>query len=335
MVKVLFQTNNVNGPSTIFNHNMLQGLNIFKDFSVDFYNKNYQNYDVVLFMGYDPDTECAKQTNSKIKVGIIDPRPGFNINFTNVDFILANGIEMRDFYSKNSQLIFNYYIYPELKYTNDAKINQKVIIGYHGNKVHLEASRERILPAIELLSEKYQVELWLMYDINSLGKWKYTSSSKSLYVKHLQWTEDGYQNHMSRVDIGIVPSLIPVKKSFLANKKNNFLNKIFTFNKLNKSSDDFSLRFKVTSNAGRALVFAQLKVPVVMDMTPSALQLISDSDNGFVCHSMESWFNSLSRLAESRSLRLDMANKMYKEFELNYSPEKINKKFKDFLLGIV
>lgn len=327
MVKLLFQTNNLKGASTIFNKNLLNGLNEFKDISIDFFNTDYINYDVVLFMGYDPDTEKAKQDNPSIKVGIIDPRPGFNIDFTNVDFILANGIEMRDHHSKFSKNIFNYYIYPELEHLNTKQKNQKIVIGYHGNKIHLMASEDRIMPAIELLSNKHQVEFWLMYDVKSLGKWNYSALNKDLIIKHIQWSEDGYQKYMSQVDIGVVPSLIPIQNPF-------FIKKIFKsiINKFNESHSDYLLRFKVTSNVGRGLVFAQLKVPVIMDMTPSALQFISDSSNGFVCYSKESWFNSLLKLSDSEHLRSSMAEKMYEEFNLNYSPKEVNRKFKNFLL---
>ena len=327
MIKLLFQTKNLKGPSTIFNQNLLKGLNELKDISIDFYNTNYINYDVVLFMGYDPDIKKAKQNNPLIKVGIIDPRPSFNIDFTDVDFILANGIEMRDYFSKFSKNIFNYYIYPELEFKKIKKNNQKVILGYHGNKIHLMASRKRLMPAIELLAHKHQVELWLMYDVESLGQWKYTASSKNLLIKHIQWNKDGYQKYMSQVDIGVVPSLIPIQNVSLVRKISKSI-----FNKFNESFSDYLLRFKVTSNVGRGLVFAQLKVPVIMDMTPSALQLISDSDNGFVCYSTESWCSALFKLAESEHLRLSMAENLYKEFNLNYSSKEINRKFENYLL---
>lgn len=327
MIKVLFQTKNLKGPSTLFNQDLLKGLNELKDISIDFYNTDYKNYDVVLFMGYDPDTKKAKQNNPLIKVGIIDPRPSFKIDFTDVDFILANGIEMRDYYSKFSKNIFNYYIYPELEFVKSKKKNQKVVVGYHGNKIHLMASKERLMPAIELLAHKHQVELWLMYDVESLGQWKYTASSKNLLVKHIQWNEGGYHKYMSQVDIGIVPSLIPIKNISLVKKISKSI-----FNKLNENFSDYLFRFKVTSNVGRGLVFAQLKVPVIMDMTPSALQFISDSENGFVCYSSESWSSALFKLADSENLRLSMAENLYKEFNLNYSSKEINRKFKIFLL---
>jgi glycosyltransferase involved in cell wall biosynthesis len=327
LIKVLFQTKNLKGPSTIFNHNLLRGLNKLKDISIDFYNTDYNNYDVVLFMGYDPDTKKAKQKNPLVKVGIIDPRPSFSINFKDVDFILVNGIEMRDYFSKYSNNIFNYYIYPELEFMKINKNNQKVVIGYHGNKIHLMASQNRLMPAIEMLAQKYQVELWLMYDVESLGQWKYIESSQNLLIKHIQWSEDGYHKYMSQVDIGVVPSLIPIKNISFVKK----ISKSF-FNKLNENFSDYLLRFKVTSNVGRGLVFAQLKVPVIMDMTPSSLQFISDSENGFVCYSSESWSSALFKLAESENLRLSMAENLYKEFNLKYSSKEINSKFKFFLL---
>ena len=327
MIKLLFQTKNIKGPSTIFNQNLLKGLNELKDISIDFYNTDYINYDVVLFMGYDSDIKKAKQSNPSIKVGIIDPRPSFNIDFTDVDFILANGIEMRDYYSKYSKNIFNYYIYPELEFVKVKKNNQKVVIGYHGNKIHLMASKERLMPAIELLAQKHKVELWLMYDVESLGQWKYSKLSENLLIKHIQWSEDGYHKYMSQADIGVVPSLMPIKNISLVKKISKSI-----FNVLNENFSDYFLRFKVTSNVGRGLVFAQLKVPVIMDMTPSALQFVSDSENGFVCYSSESWRSALFKLAESEDLRLAMAENLYKEFNLNYSSKEINIKLMNFLL---
>jgi len=327
LIKLLFQTKNIKGPSTIFNQNLLKGLNELKDISIDFYNTDYINYDVVLFMGYDSDIKKAKQSNPSIKVGIIDPRPSFNIDFTDVDFILANGIEMRDYFSKYSKNIFNYYIYPELEFVKVKKNNQKVVIGYHGNKIHLMASKERLMPAIELLAQKHKVELWLMYDVESLGQWKYSKLSENLLIKHIQWSEDGYHKYMSQADIGVVPSLMPIKNISLVKKISKSI-----FNVLNENFSDYFLRFKVTSNVGRGLVFAQLKVPVIMDMTPSALQFVSDSENGFVCYSSESWSSALFKLAESEDLRLAMAENLYKEFNLNYSSKEINIKLMNFLL---
>lgn len=331
MIKLLFQTKNLKGPSTIFNQNLLNGLNELEGISIDFFNSDYINYDVVLFMGYDPDSKKAKQDNPLIKVGIIDPRPSFKINFTYVDFILANGIEMKDYFMKFNKSIFNYYIYPEVQFTKKVHHNDhKIVIGYHGNKIHLMASKERLMPAIELLAQKYQVELWLMYDLKSLGEWDYNASSKNLYIKHIQWSDDGYEKYMSQVDIGVVPSLIPVKNASLLKITFKSL-----FNKFNENNSDYLLRFKVTSNVGRGLVFAQLKVPVIMDMTPSALQFISDSENGYVCYSLDSWQRAFFNLAENQEHRSEMAENLFKEFKVHYSSKIVNKSFMNFLLKYI
>ncbi len=117
--------------------------------------------------------------------------------------------------------------------------------------------------------QKHKVELWLMYDVESLGQWKYSKLSENLLIKHIQWSEDGYHKYMSQADIGVVPSLMPIKNISLVKKISKSI-----FNVLNENFSDYFLRFKVTSNVGRGLVFAQLKVPVIMDMTPSALQFV-------------------------------------------------------------
>jgi hypothetical protein len=329
-MRILFQTKKVSLPSTIFNYSLIKELAYHANTMIDFYNNNYKNYDVVLFMGYDPDVENARRDNPSIKIGVIDPRPDFNINFSDIDFILANGIEMKDYFSRFCKNILIYPIYPKLEFPAIRRKNKKLVIGYHGNKVHLQASAARIMPAIELLSQIFEVEAWLMYDVNSLGKWNYKPSNNKLTIKHIQWSDEGYCNHMSQVDIGIVPSLIPIRNEF-------FVKKIFKniFNKFNESDSDYLLRFKVTSNVGRALVFAQLKVPIVMDMTPSALQLVTDSVDGFICHSTESWFNSLLKLAENDHLRVSISEKMYKKFNLEYSSKEMNIRLLNFLSKIV
>lgn len=72
-----------------------------------------------------------------------------------------------------------------------------------------------------------------------------------------------------------------------------------------------------------------------MDMTPSALQLVTDSVDGFISHSTESWFNTLLKLAENDKLRVSMSEKMYKKFNLEYSPKEINTRLLNFLSKIV
>ena len=110
-MKILFTTRHINSPSTILNVRKLKSLNSMNGISIDFYNTDYADYDVLLFMGYDADIKGARKKNLDIKIGVIDPRPSQKDQPSGADFILANGIEMKDWYLKFTHNIFIYYIY--------------------------------------------------------------------------------------------------------------------------------------------------------------------------------------------------------------------------------
>jgi len=130
-MRILFTTDRIDAPSTVLNQKLFDTLNKTEGVKVDFFNRNYEDYDVVLFMGYDPKVEEAKTDNPKIKVGIVDIRPSSNYKPKNIDFIVANGIEMKDWYLKETPNIFIYPIYPfsssdYLSFTNIKNYTLKV-----------------------------------------------------------------------------------------------------------------------------------------------------------------------------------------------------------------
>jgi glycosyltransferase involved in cell wall biosynthesis len=130
---------------------------------------------------------------------------------------------------------------------------------------------------------------------------------------------------MSKGDIGIVPNLVPVKG--LAKGLTTALSM-----KMRKEEDnDFLLRFKATSNAGRIFVFAQYGIPVVADMYPSVLQLIEDNVDGFICFSTEAWLSALRRLASSHALRTSIGAAMAEKFDKRFSPDVMNKGLIEFI----
>lgn len=333
-MKLLFSTNHKAEPSTILNANQLKYLNNFKNISIDFFNTNYHNYDIVLFMGYDHEIERAKAINPKIKAGVIDPRPPSKKQPIGADFIIANGVEMKDWYYEYTQNIFISYIYPVLEKQLKEHINkEKIIIGYHGNKIHLHSMQPRITAAVEKLSKDYKIEFWMMYNIEKLGKFDtWVPKSKNFKIKHIQWAEDNYEKYISKVDIGIVPNLIPGKEltNIETNKFRLFSPKKNIHN-YNEHTSDYMLRFKATSNPGRIFVFAQYGIPVVADMFPSALQSIEDGQTGFICYSTNAWYYSLKKLAESPQLRNHFSYSMQENFYKNYSIDIQSKKFINFL----
>jgi hypothetical protein len=313
-MKCLFTTSNINGPSTVILHQMLSDLNNINRVSIDFFNNEYENYDVVFFMGYDPQIEEARLKNKHIKIGIIDIRPSPTLfpKYKSADFILVNGIEMKDWALNFCNNIFTYYLYPVLfpVIQNEKEdTNDKIIIGYHGNKVHLMGMYPRITRALDQIGEEYDVELWAMYNIDQLGKWnKGLPESKKIRIKHIPWSNENYSNYISKVDIGIIPNLIPS-----GDMRINFGRIIHVLKRGQKDIFEYSLKFKSTSNAGRIFVFAQFGIPVISDMFPSALQLINDKEDSYVCNSTASWHFALKQLVGSDNVRKAMGKRLQKK----------------------
>lgn len=355
-MKILFTTNHLDTPSTLLNADKLKHLNSIDRVSIDFYNTNYAAYDVIIFMGYDPEIEEARAANPTIKIGVVDPRPSFERQPIGADFILANGIEMKDWYLKYTRNIFIYYIYPQLqRNVKPHYVSKKSILGYHGNHVHVKAMHPRITAALEKLAEEYEVELWAMYNIAKYGEWSEgLPDPKKVNVKHIQWSEENYDTYMSKVDIGLVPNLIPINedikhlfsqiKQLNKQRSSSVLTRFFENrhqkcpandpNLYNEHPTDYLIRYKATSNPGRIFVFAQYGIPVVADMFPSALQIIEDGVNGFVCYSTEAWYWALKSLTANPAMRTEFAQQMMKKFDKIAASEVLNENLVKFIKSI-
>jgi hypothetical protein len=372
LIRVLFATEHVSAISTELNANNLKHLNDVEGICIDFYNTNYEEYDVVLFMGYDFDIERARFVNPNIKIGIIDPRPGLKKQPVGVDFILANGIEMKDWYLQYTPNIFTYYIYPQVRQKVKRHLSSDTIrIGYHGNRWHLHEMYPRITQALEKLGNQYEVELWAMYNIEKHGQWDWGLPDKDkVHIKHIQWSEAHYEEHLSKVDIGIIPNIIPANEEMMAvwvpdpqpksmpEKKGkwmgikNRIEKIFQrsaaeipapqqtqnhpgqhvpITPYQEQDTDYLVRYKATSNPGRIFVFAQYGIPVIADMFPSALQIIEDEVDGFVCYSTAAWYQALKRLADDSELRTTVAQNMLKKFDKIAAPDVLSERLAKFL----
>lgn len=294
---------------------------IFFDF------ENYAFYDVALFMTYPKDLEelkKAKLHNPKLKTAIIDPRGSFIEPYIQyADFFILDSIEMKDFFAKYNKPMFTYYEYPDIPLVPKTHIQkEKIIIGYHGNKIHLTAMYPEITSALELLGERYNIEFWALYNIEHLGIWD-IGVPKNIKVRHIQWSLDAYENHLSQVDIGLVPACMPVKKNI---RKKSVVSRFFLDNE-----DDYIVKFKMPSNPGRIIIFAKLGVPVIADFLPSSIQFIKDGENGFLAKSTGGWCYALEQLIISHELRQSFADKMLKIYDEYFDFEVQNKKLIDFL----
>ena len=233
----------------------LSGLAALDGVEIDFYNRNYAEYEVILFMGYDPKVRDARKINPNAKIGVIDIRPSSRNEIVGADFVIANGIEMKDWYSKTIPAIFVYPPYPILPQWQRpprAK-DSSLVLAYHGNKVHLQASYPRITKAIEALAERHSVELRALYNFHEYGKWdKLAPKHPNIRIRHIQWSLDAFQELLVGADIGIVPNFIPLRRKRIGESASSS-RRLF-----GHDGTDYLTRYKATSNAGRIFPFAQL-----------------------------------------------------------------------------
>ncbi len=314
-MKVIFKTFSPNAPASIFYYDAFKKSRYFE---IDIDDK-YESADYVFFMTYKEDLEELKKIKTKfptLKTAIIDPRGDMVDNYVKYcDFFIVDSIEMRDYFSKYQLPIYTYYEYPcfesELKNHNK---KDKIIIGYHGNKVHLTAMFPKITSALEILSNEYKIEFWPIYDFKGLGYWN-IGTPKNLKIKHIQWYPDVYINEMLDMDIGLAPACMPIKNTSKVSRF--FLD----------SDEDYTIKFKMPSNPGRLAVFAQLGIPVVADFLPSHIQFIDHGESGFLAESTGAWYQSLKSLIVSHKLRKKISLNMRNTYLNNFEFDNQNKKF--------
>lgn len=281
---------------------------------------NYQNYDLILFMAPDSQIIEAKKINPRAITGMMLPTLTKSRikEIQSADFLLVSSIEHRDFFLKYNKNIFIYYSFPEITAVfKEHTAKEKIIIGYHGNKVHLDCMSD-VRKALDKLADKYNIELWAIYNIKKLGQWK-KNLPKKCPVKHIQWSEDSYYDYLGQADIGIVPAKTPTK---------------FLFKGFGLKRYDYLIRFKYSSNPGRAYIFSQFHIPVVADFLPSSAQIIQDGESGYLVWSEEGWYNALEKLIISPDLRNKMSRNLKNFIDNNYSPDLNFRKFSEFIKKI-
>ncbi len=331
MMRILFTTAARSNPSTEINVANYRKLNELEGVKVDFFNRKYADYDVILFMGYDPQIAEARAVNPTSKIGVVDPRPSTLHAALGADFVVANGIEMGDWLANYFENIYIYPIYPRIDSAPKIHMQRKpFIIGYHGNKVHLMSIRPIISHALDALAEVCELELWAVYNIRALGDVPFElCHSKKCKVRYFQWREDVYTDVLSQVDVGIVPNLIPLKNDTAAKKR------AIPYSRFLQSRDeDFLLRFKITTNPGRIYVFSQLGIPVVAGMAPSAASAVRHGVSGFLAYSSGGWYRALKKLSESAELRSKMGQQLRDDFLSNINIDRLNRGLVDFIRRI-
>ncbi len=331
MIRILFTTEHREQHYTIQAVNMLSGLNEFDGVQIDFFDTDYQKYDVILFMGYDPRVLEARASNPRSRIGVIDPR-SVTEDVVNADFIVAQGIEEMNWASDYVFDICRYDIYPiphgRLKTHVDKK---NIIIGYHGNKIHLQTMFPHLSTAIEALAEHYHVEFWAMYNIQGLGELPFDPfPGGKVKYRPIQWEWDGFERYFTHVDIGVIPNLLPIYHLPQARKNIESFPTLFY-----EQDTDYLLRFKCTSNIARLYPFVILGIPVVADFFPSACHTIQNGITGFIGGSTGMWYRGLVQLTASATLRQEIADRMYQQYLQTATPVVFNRNLLRFLKKIV
>ena len=174
-----------------------------------------------------------------------------------------------------------------------------------------------MIDALNDLNKIQNIELHLVYDFQSLGKWNH--KNLSVKTKHIQWNKKNILKFIRSMDIGIVPSFKP----------NNFFDR---WNHLFRHQ--FTLKFKNKTNPGRLLLFNQLGIPAIAEITPSHMQLISLNQNGYFAYSKKSWLKYLKLLCNDHNLRNIISIQANKSFNEKFNKEKIVSNFTDDLKNI-
>ncbi len=273
---------------------------------------NYNYYDFAIFMSYDHDMEQARLKNSNIKIILADPKMNTKVGINaaqSADLLLVSSIEQRDAFLRLNPNILIHYMFPEMNPKIINHINHsKLCVAYHGNRVHLEAMRQNVLPALEAFAKVYPVELLCIYNINMFGKVNFNELEKhGVKVRHVQWNKESLLDELSKADIGIMPNELPIR-----NRHSALIDTAFPIGEFAYEPFDHLVRYKISANPGRLVPFVCAGLPVIADFCPSASQFIRDGESGYIASSPEGWYYAFTRLAESETLRRLFAERLSK-----------------------
>ena len=156
-MRINFLASQLNAACSMF---YAGGLSRLKEVSIC--DPNLSSYDVVLLMTYDhKHASRIKKPFPHIKLGLIDPRNHeVKESALHCDFLILDSIEMEDYWRCVKKPILRYVEYPDIKAVKKTHFDkEKIVIGYHGNKIHLECMSETVTPALTELGKRYSARL--------------------------------------------------------------------------------------------------------------------------------------------------------------------------------
>ena len=320
-------------PAWIFYKDIFEKIKL----KVDIYEntiseKRLTEYQYIIIFGVSKNIQRLKEINPRAKFGVLEPRAAQKRNFSEYDFIIANSLEAKKYFEKYYLPIF---IMPTMPiFENEglqnevANSNKKLILGYHGNKIHLHSIEKNLFEIIRTLREDMEIEFWAIYNMIKLGTWNVPRDVRP-NIRTFQYDPETIYSQLVQMDIGLVPQSIPVTKNKLLRYLIGSVN-----HRYNERHDNFIMRFKETTNSGRAYVFGQAKVPVICDLTPSSTALIGEDENGLLAHDYNSWLYHIRLMAENKNLRNLYANRLHTKTMSVITQMLEGDDFKHFLNGL-
>ena len=276
--------------------------------------------DVAITDHVDPQLNAAlRAANPKVKIVLADPKlesPRSTKNLHTYDLLLVGSREMAAKLSKhNSNTLLFYWVpaLPKATFSREMRVNSPLVIGYHGNRLHLEEMRKTVVPALNELAKSYSFRLHAHYNYEAQGLWK-PPGELAARVDHHQWQGDATWRKLSRADIGIVPNLMPASNFALPIRASRVLRR-FGIRQAFYRRDDTLLRYKFNSNPGRIYPFAAYSIPVVADLFPSSAEALMGGALGHLAFDQASWTSSLEELLQDNELRIRLGRSLHDGLE--------------------
>lgn len=260
-------------------------------------------------------------------VGIVNPSAATNYR---VDFVIAGSVEEQISY-KTYRHVFVLPLIERRFHEAAPRVHvdgESLTIGYHGNRLHLSSFKSLGLSAaiedfarhLESRGKRLKLVIVSNVALERDAGWK----PPDVNVEYRRYESTRIVEQLGDVDIGVVPNAYLLTPNPLFSVLNRKLRN------RDMHASDFLLRMKNKSNFGRLLVFMQLGIPAIADLTPSHAQLIPSAEYGCLASTRYSWFDALARLERGTERQIvgDKARSYVREM---FSPELWGVRFVNYL----
>jgi len=249
--------------------------------------------------------------------GVVNPNADDVIRLKQADFAIVGSVEEKE--SIISQ-IKNVFIFPQIEkmYLNkdlkQHKEKSEIVIGYHGNPIHLNHLSLGLKNAMERFSQVCNIRFHVIKSaLSPFEDWKVGIPNVS--ISYTDWNLKTISDDINKFDIGIVPNISQFKNGAFKNEETD----VGIYN------TDIQIRFKNKSNIGRTLVLIQHGIPVITDLTPNSMSLFHNQDNGYAVLTEEGWYQALLKLKNAQH-RNFISQNAYLAYKREYDPLKYAKK---------